>query len=469
MSQHFRFAWAALLVLVAIVPAHARPASVSSSTQIFIPLVTLRSPDSPFGFDLRSNISDAVLPFVRDAQPRWVRAGDVIWAEIEPVRGGGYHWEALATVDLNVQRLRAAGIEPTLVIQQSPAWAQRVAGRKCSPPKPEAIADFARFARALAARYAGSVNYWEIWNEPDFAPASVKDSDGIGCWLDPALAYNGGAYYGEVVGQVAPAIRAGNPQAQVLAGALMYQWPDDTGSQVFLKGMLASGAGNTINALSFHAYGEWGAGDLLIAKTNRIRQILGAYGLPNMALFATEIAATCGSDSLSACQPDFERWKTRQANYAARIFAEAIALNLKGAFWYTLTLDNPGFQFSHLIDMSNNTLAPRKSYYAFRNSARLLIGASYAGPPVAEPAPDQISQVHVLPFKKSASRLYVFWVPRTSFPVLYNLQVPAGARAICTDHLDQDPPATYDCSDTNRDGMIPRAVNELPQYVELLP
>ncbi|MFN8568374.1 MAG: hypothetical protein U0Z44_12860 [Kouleothrix sp.] len=36
--------------------------------------------------------------------------------------------------------------------------------------------------------------------------------------------------------------------------------------------MLASGAGNTINALSFHACGEWGAGDLLIAKTNRIRQ-----------------------------------------------------------------------------------------------------------------------------------------------------------------------------------------------------
>ena len=81
----------------------------------------------------------------------------------------------------------------------------------------------------------------------------------------------------------------------------------------------------------------------------------------------------------------------------------------------------------------------------------------------------QLGKVQVLPFRKQQSSLYVLWVPRADFPVLYNLPVPAGARAICTDHLDQSPPAIYDCSDANRDGMIPRAVNELPQYVEIFP
>ena len=89
---------------------------------------------------------------VSAAKAKWARAGDVRWSDIEPVRGGGYHWEGLAGVDANIQRLRAAQIEPTLIIQRSPRWAQRVPGRLCSPPKPEYIADFARFTQALAAR-----------------------------------------------------------------------------------------------------------------------------------------------------------------------------------------------------------------------------------------------------------------------------------------------------------------------------
>ena len=141
---------------------------------------------------------------------------------------------------------------------------------------------------------------------------------------------------------------------------------------------------------------------------------------------------------------------------------------MRGAFWYTLALTNPGFQYSHLIDMANGKLTPRKSYYAFLNSARLLQGAQYIGPALAEPGSDQMRKVQMLPFGKPGSRLYVLWVPRTDLPVLYNLPVPRGARAICTDHLSDAAPAVYDCSDTNRDGMIPRAVNELPQYVEVL-
>lgn len=455
------------LLLACAAPAQAAP-RLSASGRVYLPIVSAPAPTSPFGFDLRWYIGAAVLPYARDLQPRWARAGEVFWSDIEPVRGGGYRWEVLAEIEANIKRLRGLGVEPTLIIQRSPAWAQRVPGRLCSPPKPAYLADFARFARALAARYAGQVSYWEIWNEPDVAPADVEDSGGFGCWLDPALPYQGGAYYGEVVRQVAPAIRAGNPQAQVLGGALLYHWPDDSASQTFLRGMLEAGAGASIDALSFHAYGEWGAGDLLIAKTDRIRQILGEYGLASLPLFATEIAATCGADALAACQPDFERWKTRQANYAARIYAEALALNLRGAFWYTLAQSNPGFQYSHLIDMSKGALTPRKSYYAFLNSARLLRQAQYTGKMLAEPALDQASKVQMLPFSKPTSRLYVLWVPRTDLPVLYNLAVPRGARAICTDHLSDSAPAVYDCSDTNRDGMIPRAVNELPQYVEVL-
>jgi hypothetical protein len=63
--------------------------------------------------------------------------------------------------------------------------------------------------------------------------------------------------------------------------------------------------------------------------------------------------------------------------------------------------------------------------------------------------------------------------------VLYNLPVPAGALARCTTRLDgrklngtYDPegkPYVYNCSDSNKDGSIPFAVLELPQYIEVAP
>jgi hypothetical protein len=125
------------------------------------------------------------MPLVVEANPRWSRAGDVLWALVEPVRGGGYRWEAIADVERNVRRLRAAGIEPALVVQWSPPWAQSIPGMLCSAPRPNTIADFAAFMRAAAQRFSSGdlrVDYWEIWNEPDFRPDEVIGNEGFGCW-----------------------------------------------------------------------------------------------------------------------------------------------------------------------------------------------------------------------------------------------------------------------------------------------
>ena len=474
--RRFQVLPALLLLFIAILPAQAGPRVQSAAYQVFLPMMIIPSAASPFGFDVRSNASDTALQYAQDARAKWARAGDVVWADIEPVRGGGYHWEALAAVDQNIRRLQAAGIEPTLVIMRSPTWAQRVPGRLCSPPKPEYIADFARFTQALAARYAGSVNYWEIWNEPDVAPSDTTDNTGMGCWIDPSLPYYGGSYYGEVVKQVAPAIKAANPNARVIAGALLYDWPDDSKPRAFLEGLLASGAGPMFDMLSFHAYGEWGAGDLLVNKTLRIREVLNSYGMAKKPLIATEIAATCRSAMLTSCLPDFDTWKKRQANYAARIYAEAIALNLAGAFWFTLVSQSPGFNYSQLIDDQNGTLAPRESYYAFMNSAKLLQSARYIGPPMNVLPPNQLEQVQTLTFSKPyspyfgnmPSTLYVLWVPKIDMPSgSYALYVTPGATAVCTQRVDFQELNQYYCSDTNKDGIIWLAINSFPQYVDV--
>src|SRR5262249_37091396 len=155
-----------------------------------------------------------------------------------------------------------------------------------------------------------------------------------------------------------------------------------------------------------------------------------------------------------------------QANYAARIYAEAIALNLQGAFWYTLVEQPPGFDYSSLVDLHQSVPTPRPAYVAFRNSARLLDGFAYIGPPVIDPTTDQTDKVQMLKFQKSSITLYVFWVQhlqRFDWPVIYNLPVYPGALARCTTNLDgrdQDggndgEPYRFNCSDSNGDGVIP--------------
>jgi len=464
----------ALLLIFSAIHADAQPRLSNGPSRIFLPLIM--APPRPnalntFGFDLNPGSSDTAIGYGAQAKPKWTRAGVVSWSDVEPVRGT-YRWEALSYLDNNLQRLYDAGIEPVLVVHRTPSWAQKLPGRICGPMKPEYIGDFAKFMAALVARYSSgvrAVKYWEIWNEPDIPPDIAPDEGGFGCWGSWSAPNASGAYYGEMIKQVYPAIKQANPHATVLAGALFYYWPDDTISRGFLQGFLGTGAGNSFDALSFHAYGEWGASDLLINKTVRIRQILANYGLSNKPLFATEIAAQCSSNDITSCPPNFDMWKQKQANYAARIYAEALALKLQGAFWFTLALSKPGYAFSQLVDEDNGTLTPRPAYYAFRNSALLLQGASYTGPPILEPPPDQLDKVQALVFQKPGSKLYVLWVPQTNFPKSFDLPVPTGSTAICTDHLDLDVAATYPCSDTNKDGFIPRAVNELPQYVEVFP
>ncbi len=113
--------------------------------------------NNPFGFDMHAASSDSAMQFAAAAKPRWSRAGTVFWSDVEPTRGT-YNWDALAGVEINVRRLRAVGIEPTLVVQRTPAWAQSVAGRLCSPPKPEALPDFARFMRDVATILARAIS-----------------------------------------------------------------------------------------------------------------------------------------------------------------------------------------------------------------------------------------------------------------------------------------------------------------------
>lgn len=127
----------------------------------------------------------------------WVRV-QLQWAELEP-RPGSYN---PAPYDVIVSAAAAGGAKVLVSVVKAPAWA--------APSRPGALpedtAAFGRTMRYLAARYSGSVQAWEIWNEQNLAGE-------VGGTVDVAP-------YFETLKAGYTAVKAVDPGAFVLFGGL---------------------------------------------------------------------------------------------------------------------------------------------------------------------------------------------------------------------------------------------------------
>ncbi len=98
-----------------------------------------------------------------DTGSRWARHF-VHWGSVEPAAKGAYDTGILNAFDSVVAQDLAAGASPLFVVTGAPAWASGSADPNAPPVDARHYADFVGF---LAARYAGRVRAYEIWNEED--------------------------------------------------------------------------------------------------------------------------------------------------------------------------------------------------------------------------------------------------------------------------------------------------------------
>jgi hypothetical protein len=134
----------------------------------------------------------------------------------------GYNW---GRVDRAVNLVSAAGMRPMLVVTgPAPLWASQVPARRNIRYKPRPDL-FGQFARAVALRYAGAVDRYIIWNEAN-----------LPLWLQPQNTCTGGHctpyaphLYRQLVRAAYPALKAVDPTASVLFGALAPRGERPTG------------------------------------------------------------------------------------------------------------------------------------------------------------------------------------------------------------------------------------------------
>jgi polysaccharide biosynthesis protein PslG len=126
--------------------------------------VTMSSPDYSMQVFLfwQEEIADRDLKLVHDAGFPWVKQ-EFAWREIEGSGKGAFDW---GRTDRVMDQIDAHGLKVIARLGVQPAWA---GGGYPEVGPPNNLQDFADFATAVATRYKGRVDAYQIWNEPNLA------------------------------------------------------------------------------------------------------------------------------------------------------------------------------------------------------------------------------------------------------------------------------------------------------------
>lgn len=196
---------------------------------------------------------------------------------------GGIAW---AHPDLVVENAAAQGLTIIARIGLTPGWA-RPPDTPLTYLDETAYDDFAEFTAAFAARYQGKVDYIIVGNEPN-------------------LSYEWGyreataADYVDLLKVIYPAVKAANPDMQILAGALAPTIepegsPWGLNDLVYLERMYAAGAADYFDGLAVHTYGltfppqSEPAPELLnFRRVELVREVMVANGDAETHIYITE-------------------------------------------------------------------------------------------------------------------------------------------------------------------------------------
>ena len=183
------------------------PTAITSTVPPFSTVQTISRPENiethpgarPLmaGFNV-ANISNAYLS--RDMGFGWAK-GFAFWERIEE-EPGEYDWRE---VDNTIEWFEHAGLNIFLRVDRTPTWARPPDTIGSHPPID--LDAFARYLEALATRYRGRVDAYELWNEPNLSFEWGWQAP------DPA-------YYVELLRVARPAIQRGDPDAKLIVGAL---------------------------------------------------------------------------------------------------------------------------------------------------------------------------------------------------------------------------------------------------------
>lgn len=257
---------------------------------------------------------------VRDLGFQWIKQ-TFAWDSISGARGG-YDWfRSDGVLALAEER----GLKVLARLDHPPFWA--------APADPaQGSADpvlFAEFCGAVAARYAGRIAAYEVWNEPNLA------REWGGQPPNPVA-------YVELLKACYLAIKAADPQAMVISAGMAPTEQDDAiamNDLKFYEAMYAAGAAPYFDLLGAHAPGYkspperstedaaadpfWQSGVWVFRHVETVRALMVAQGDGEKQIAITEMGWT--SDRVNPLYSWYAVDEETRADYLVRAFQYAEA------------------------------------------------------------------------------------------------------------------------------------------------
>lgn len=391
-SSFFRLLGLVLLLVMTIPPLTAQATSVGrrQAPEQHAVHAAGAAPNSRFG------VVDAFqYPQQRAASGAGWERVELWWNEIQPV-DAGQHLPPQTISDAQLQTELSAGMQVVGLLGNPPAWATRNGSTPANLDLP--VDDprnvWAAFVRYMVTTYAGRINQWIIWNEPDI-PAGVPGSTWAGTVQE---------YY-QLVKDAAEVAKSIDPNEQIIVAGTTY-WVDVTRHQPLFIDQFAAAAAKDptaaandfyFDAVDLHVYSR--ASDVLhIAQV--YRQTLQSHGIVK-PLWLSESNAAPYDDPATPRSPDLMHdTLTEQANFVIEAFAYGLAAGIERLSIYRMA-DEPSDP-SGPWGLLHYDGTPRPAFQAFRTAVHEFSGAStvqYSEQPY----------LATLSYDLGANKAWLFW------------------------------------------------------------
>ncbi|MEM7349089.1 MAG: beta-galactosidase [Chloroflexota bacterium] len=247
------------------------PTSSSASAEAVDPVnldAVMSSPD--YGMQVflfwQEEVADRDLRLVQEAGFRWVKQ-EIPWREIEGHSKGAWAWDKS---DRLMDQIDAYELKVIVRLGSQPEWASNTLLPEVSPP--DDLQDFYDYVYAVADRYKGRVEAYQVWNEPNLArewgdrPPSPEE-------------------YVELLKVAHSAIKAADPNAIVISAGLAPTTRNDQEAMpdiYFVQGMYDAGAAPYFDALGVHAPGYKSPPEIDPAEVARDPDLNNGDGAPEI-------------------------------------------------------------------------------------------------------------------------------------------------------------------------------------------
>ncbi len=267
------------------------------------------------------------------------------WPGMQPL-ADVFRWD---DADSEMTRYDQQSLVPTPILSYTPEWASRAPGIADPRSRPPVdLWDYYRFCRAISARYAGRVWFWEIWNEPNigFFEGTISD-------------------YADMVKAGACGVLAGSPTVYVIFGGMAGI------DRPFLDRCYQHGVRDFFDVMACHPY-QWGAtfnDRWFFEKLKNCRAVIDAQRDPGKPIWLNELGWSTGDAAIT---------EDIQARLLVQCYVSAMSrrdLGIQRIFWFAVK-DWGGPGYGVYADDSRK----KPAWYAYQTMATSLHGMKCLGP-----------------------------------------------------------------------------------------